>query len=45
MAFTCWKIFKLDELVAKNVHEFAFIMAPLKLKGGTGSTVSPIAVR
>lgn len=36
---------KLDELVAKNAHEFAFIMTPLKIKGGTGSTVSPIAVR
>jgi len=36
---------KLDELVAKNVSEFAFIMQPLKIQGGTGSTVSPIAVR
>lgn len=36
---------KLDELAAKNVHEFAFFMAPLKIKGGTGSTVSPVAVR
>ena len=36
---------KLDELAAKNVHEFAFIMQPLKIQGGTGSTVSPIAVR
>jgi len=36
---------KLDELAAKNVGEFAFIMTPLKIKGGTGSTVSPIAVR
>jgi kynurenine formamidase len=36
---------KLDELAAKNVHEFALILTPLKLKGGTGSTVSPIAVR
>jgi kynurenine formamidase len=32
-------------MIAKNVHEFAFIMAPLKIRGGTGSTVSPIAVR
>ena len=36
---------KLDELAGKNVHEFAFIMTPLKIKGGTGSTVAPIAVR
>jgi kynurenine formamidase len=36
---------KLDEMIAKNVQEFAFIMAPLKIRGATGSTVSPIAVR
>ena len=36
---------KLDELAAKGVHEFAFVMQPLKLKGGTGSTVSPTAIR
>jgi len=36
---------KLDELASKQVHEFAFIMQPLKIQGGTGSTVSPIAVR
>src|SRR5262245_15322690 len=36
---------KLDELVAKRVQEFAFIMQPLKIQGGTGSTVAPIAVR
>ena len=36
---------KLDELVAKRVYEFAFIMQPLKIQGGTGSTVAPIAVR
>jgi hypothetical protein len=36
---------KLDELVAKNVQEFAFIMTALKIRGATGSTVSPIAVR
>jgi len=35
---------KLDELVAKNVQEFAFIMTALKIRGATGSTVSPIAV-
>src|SRR6476661_4982308 len=36
---------KLDELVSKNVQEFALIMTPLKIRGATGSTVSPIAVR
>ncbi len=36
---------KLDELAAKGVHEFAFVMQPLKLRGGTGSTVSPAAIR
>src|ERR1700681_685496 len=30
---------KLDELAAKGVYEFAFVMQPLKLQGGTGSTV------
>jgi len=36
---------KLDELAAKRVYEFAFMMQPLKIKGGSGSTVAPIAVR
>jgi kynurenine formamidase len=36
---------KLDELAAKKVHEFAFVVQPLKIKGGTGSTVAPIAIR
>jgi kynurenine formamidase len=36
---------KLDELTAKGVSEFAFIMQPLKLQGATGSTVAPVAVR
>ena len=36
---------KLDELAAKRAHEFAFVMQPLKIQGGTGSTVAPIAVR
>jgi kynurenine formamidase len=35
---------KLDELTAKRIHEFAFIVQPLKVQGGTGSTVAPIAV-
>jgi kynurenine formamidase len=36
---------KLDELAAKQIYEFAFIVQPLKLQGGTGSTVAPMAVR
>jgi kynurenine formamidase len=36
---------KLDELASKKVYEFAFMMQPLKIKGGSGSTVTPIAVR
>jgi kynurenine formamidase len=35
---------KLDELAAKRIHEFAFIVQPLKIQGGTGSTVAPMAV-
>ena len=36
---------KLDELASKKVNEFAFVIQPLKIKGGTGSTVAPIAIR
>jgi kynurenine formamidase len=36
---------KLDELAAKQIYEFAFIVQPLKLQGATGSTVAPMAVR
>jgi len=36
---------KLGDLAGKRVYEFAFVMQPLKLKGGTGSTVAPIAIR
>jgi kynurenine formamidase len=36
---------KLDELAARRVHEFALIVEPLKIQGGTGSTVAPIAIR
>ncbi len=35
----------LEELAADRVHEFAFIFAPLRLKGATGSPGNPIAVR
>ena len=36
---------KLDELASKKVNEFAFVIQPLKIKGATGSTVAPIAIR
>jgi kynurenine formamidase len=36
---------KLDELATKSIYEFAFIMQPLKVQGGSGSTVAPVAVR
>jgi kynurenine formamidase len=34
---------KLDELAAKRVYEF--VIEPLKIQGGTGSTVAPAAIR
>jgi kynurenine formamidase len=36
---------KLDELLEKRAYEFAFIVEPLKLRGATGSSVAPVAVR
>jgi kynurenine formamidase len=36
---------KLDELAATGAHEFAFVVQPLKIQGGTGSTVAPVAIR
>lgn len=36
---------KLDELAAKKIYEFAFVMQPLKMKGFSGSTVAPTAIR
>jgi len=35
---------KLDELAARRLYEFALIVEPLKIQGGTGSTVAPIAI-
>lgn len=35
---------KLDQLAEKKILEFALMVQPLKIKGGTGSTVAPIAV-
>ena len=36
---------KLDELAAKKAYEFAFAVQPRKIKGGSGSTVAPVAIR
>lgn len=36
---------KLDELAASKAYEFALVLQPLKMKGGTGSTVAPVAIR
>ncbi len=36
---------KLDELAAKKVYEFALTLNPLKIQGGSGSTVAPAAIR
>ena len=35
---------KLDELADRQVQEFALVVQPLKIQGGTGSTVAPIAI-
>ncbi len=35
---------KLDQLAEKGVYEFAFMAEPLKIRGGTGSTVAPVAI-
>lgn len=35
----------LSELAADRVYEFAFVFAPLELKGATGSPGNPIALR
>ena len=36
---------ELDALAKDGVSEFALVVQPLKVKGGTGSTVAPIAVK
>jgi kynurenine formamidase len=36
---------KLEQLAAERAYETAYIMTPLKIEGGTGSTIDPIAVR
>lgn len=36
---------RLEELARNKVHEFTFVVQPLKIKGGTGSTVAPAAIK
>lgn len=36
---------KLDEISEKGFTEFAFVMQPIKMEGGTGSAVFPVAIR
>ena len=36
---------RLDELATRRAHEFALVVEPLKIQGGTGSTVAPVAIR
>jgi kynurenine formamidase len=36
---------RLDALVDARAYEFALVLQPLRIQGGTGSTVSPVAIR
>lgn len=38
------EVLALEELAAAGIHEFLFVLAPLKLVGATGSPVRPLAV-
>jgi kynurenine formamidase len=38
------EVLRLDELAAAGVHEFLFVMVPLRLVGATGSPVTPLAI-
>lgn len=38
------EVLDLSRIAATGVHEFAFVAAPLKIQGGTGSPVRPIAL-
>jgi kynurenine formamidase len=38
------EVLDLEELAAENVHEFALLAFPLKLRGATGSPIRPVAV-
>jgi kynurenine formamidase len=36
---------ELEELAKEKIYEFAFVLQPLKMRGATGSTVAPTAIR
>ena len=38
------EVMNLSGLAAAGVHEFVFVLAPLKIVGGTGSPVRPLAL-
>ncbi len=38
------EVMNLAEIAANGVREFLFVLAPLKIVGGTGSPVRPLAV-
>jgi kynurenine formamidase len=35
----------LEQLASEQIFEFAFVAAPLKIRGGTGSPIRPVALR
>jgi kynurenine formamidase len=38
------ELFRLDELAADRVYEFLFVAAPLRITGGVGSPLNPLAI-
>jgi kynurenine formamidase len=38
------ELFDLDELAADRAHEFLFVAAPLRITGGVGSPLNPLAI-
>jgi kynurenine formamidase len=38
------ELFNLDELAADRVYEFLFVAAPLRITGGVGSPLNPLAI-
>lgn len=38
------EMLNLEELAADRIYEFLFIAAPLKIRGGTGSPIRPLAI-
>lgn len=38
------EMLNLEELAADRIYEFLFVAAPLKIRGGTGSPIRPLAL-